>query len=174
MKLYEFLLLVLKNQADFYHDLEATYGPDITVSILERASEKAEAAPDTYDTQMGNGFWTLDPNSKLDQTDAYTELQDTIEKMKMPKAIEFYLWSYPYYRTFIESGLPLQGQFKMSKESDVHSLYEEAISKSRFFFESVGFQGEYLKRAEVTLDSSLKKFKVSLLKTAGISHLRLT
>lgn len=123
----DFLVLVLGAHGAVLQKLSESMGEDVLVEIFENIETFSE--PESKSLQ--SGFWEngsgQTPQALLRGENPYEWIEINVRKFSLPPRLEFYLWSYPYYRTLIESSCPLY--FPLASHPDVSKdLINEALA----------------------------------------------
>ncbi len=113
MTLVEFLILLLSTHSQVLQRLAAFFGEEELLELLERASDVLETTqPTTAEAPFPyEKSWFIPAPLQLAKTSPYLELEGTVREFNLPSVLEFHLWTYPFYRTLIESPLDLKMTF---------------------------------------------------------------
>jgi hypothetical protein len=129
MKLLDFVILLLKTQAETLNALFQFLGRDILLEILERASDTEEPPLPALDFHPEWLSQALCSSQAESGAQAYRQIQQAVEKLRLAPFLEFYLWSYPFYRLIIESPLDLNADFKGTHSQEAHRTL---VDKAKF------------------------------------------
>jgi hypothetical protein len=139
MRLYEFLALVLKAHAQVLKMLAEYHGTSGAVHVLEMGSSTHQPpiASVAAEAREGSIPWDL----------AFERIESSVRELALSEELESWVWTYPYYRAFVESGAaltaPLYGG--QGPRSDL-ALVEEAYA----------FAQSWLKHLELPEDAAFK------------------
>lgn len=159
MRLVDFLIHILKAQADALTALNALFGETVLTEILERAGDgERRKEPRALQLKMTG-------NSTGIEAVAYAELEDAVEKIRLPATLKFYLWSYPPYRALIES--PLELMDTIDTDGPFVDFVDEAIEQARVWVHGLGLPEPYSKSAERAIEGAWKQFRTAVLKDIG-------
>lgn len=162
--LANFLSFVLARHADGLKLLAESLSEDLLVEIIERRFED-----ETYKGMsplLAAGVWEDPEESHADVV--YEEIQTTVEKSKLPQSLEFYLWTYPYYRTWIEDQFLLDSFLK--KEEYLEPLLDEARLEWIRWLEYLGLPSAQTKSLKEVMNTRWQSEQKKSLKG---SHLKL-
>jgi hypothetical protein len=134
MTVVEFLSQLLSTQAQVLKRLEAFFGQEPLLQLLESAHEALDEEREKHPPKPWNFSknWFIPAPLQLVKTAPYIELEGAVRDQDLPEFLEFYLWAYPYYRTLIESSLDL----KMTMHPNYpvkETLCREAIEQARIW-----------------------------------------
>lgn len=130
-RVVDFLILMLKTQGEAMKRLSDLFSEDILVEAIERREARLEAAgllEEPSEFKIGDD-WIFDscPEGGTG-AECYGELEAEIRGVRFAERVEFYLWSYPHYRGYIESSIDLAA--KISDPASQASASEKAISET--------------------------------------------
>lgn len=113
-RVVDFLILMLKTQGEAMKRLSDLFSEDILAAAVERREDRIEslresgkADPNAIPFRFVE-TWISDscPSGGIG-SEHYGELEATIRAAQFSERVEFYLWSYPHYRDYIESSIDL-------------------------------------------------------------------
>ncbi|MEO5969079.1 MAG: hypothetical protein ABIQ95_04060 [Bdellovibrionia bacterium] len=126
----EFLIHILKAQAQTLHRLAAFFGEAELIEMLETMGESAEVSQLSFQMKQE---W-LPTTTGPDTPSAYLELEGAVHDMHLSSFLEFHLWAYPFYRIIIESSANLKAKIPDQPGSRVlETLVEEAIVQAQIW-----------------------------------------
>lgn len=124
----EFLIHILTAHAQTLHRLAAFFGEAELLEILETAGETSKEAPSPFELKDEWLTTTEGPETPT----AYLELEGAVHDMHLSAVLEFHLWTYPFYRLFIEKLVNLKAKIPNQQGSAVlELLVEEAIVQAK-------------------------------------------
>lgn len=132
-----------RDQTDFAID------PKINIEELEI---------DTFSAEGQNHNSDLTP---------FEELELAINKMDLSQDLENYLWTYPFYRYFIESTVELTANISPIN-GQLHQLADEAMRQAELWVQSLPLPSEDRMEATQRSRSIWLKFRSRVLKSTGI------
>ncbi|MBU6375673.1 MAG: hypothetical protein KGQ59_06730 [Bdellovibrionales bacterium] len=169
MSLSEFLAEILQAHGQVLLRLAALLGEEELLELLEQAEEMDNST---------KTLWESDTRARLvsspreSASDGLGLIQSTVLEMNLPSVLEFYVWAYPHYRAFIESGIDLS--FRIPRvtptggpsESGV-SLVEEAVSQGKEWFRKLPIHPTMASAAERAAEIPWLRFRAEVLKRVG-------
>ena len=106
MTLLEFLIQVLEAHAETLKRLDALFGEDTLVLVLERAGELEEVQAEkgilSSPPVDPSCFEEVEPSYSFPE-DPYLEVETAVRAMKLSERLTFHLWAYRHYREWVES-----------------------------------------------------------------------
>ncbi len=172
MRLVDFLILILQTHAQVLSDLSEVFGEDILMEMLEDTGEKFDEVltPSRFaqKTHADSVIW-LDSPHPHSNADAYGELEDAVQDLKMPKVLEFYLWAYPHYRAFIESALDLNSRVKSVGDGPTaEALIDEAVQNGHDWIRTFDIKTPHIRELAYKISAApWLKFRAEALKKLG-------
>ena len=103
---------------------------------------------------------------------AMAEIQSAVNALNLPEVLEFYVWAYPHYRAFMESGIDLSYRIPRitatggPSESGV-SLVEEAVAQAKDWFRKLPIHPSQAAAAERAAEIPWLRFRTEVLKRVG-------
>ena len=187
MRLVDFLILLLTAQAQTLQRLAALFGEDILLQMLENTEEpesegpegkiEGESARAKLNTVFTEAFEISGSPAKSTSRgthfqrspygNAYAELEGSIKEIPLPAVLEFHLWAYPFYRSFIESGLELESRFKNTSVEASTRFADECIAQADFWIKKLPIAQEFSTQAEHAARIPWLKFRTQVLKQIG-------
>ena len=169
MSLSEFLAEILQAHGQVLLRLAALLGEEELLELLEQAEEMDNPT---------KSLWESDTRARLVSSprgsapDGLSLIQSAVLEMNLPSVLEFYVWAYPHYRAFIESGIDLS--FRIPRvtptggpsESGV-SLVEEAVSQGKEWFRKLPIHPTMASAAERAAEIPWLRFRAEVLKRVG-------
>lgn len=165
MRLVDFLIEMLLTQAESLKQLAVLFGEEVLVQILERAGEAAPVEhrpprPEILDVWQGV-VAADDPNP-------YGELQLEIQKLNLPPRLEFFLWTYPFYRTWVEGEIPLGSRFRTPPGDAYALLLDEAALQADLWMKDLKLPAELEAPALAQIRPLWKRFRMKLLNSPRV------
>ena len=169
MRLADFLILLLQTHAQTLVKLSAFFGEENFIEILENSGETLDQSlpPSQFalNTHSDSVIW-LDSPTPTSNSNAYAELEATVQELKLPEVLEFHLWAYPHYRAFIESALDLNSKIKSTPSGD--ALIDEAIQNAQAWVRALPIHPEAVREvAYQTAATPWLRFRTEALKKLG-------
>lgn len=167
MRLVDFLILLLQAQAQTLQRLAALFGEENLVEILESAGDEP---PGREEGLAAGGFPELARMRWLDEPAPgsgafpYAELEGTVHELGLSAVLEFHLWAYPSYRSFIESPLDLNSRVRADAAS---VLIQETLAQAQAWVKKLPVAPEAGLRAERAAKVAWLKFRAEVLKRVG-------
>jgi hypothetical protein len=166
MKLADYLIQILRAHAMVLERVSALLGEDDWIEILEGIDEDLLQQLKKPDPALISADRLLAPNTP-DQSPPWMMIEGHVREFGLAARLEFYLWSYPYYRVWIES------------ELDLHS---EILRPEEWITEAIAFETQWLRllpirpqdflRVEQAVHAVHLKLRASTLERAGVPRLR--
>lgn len=110
MRLAEFLAEILTAHGQVLLRLAALIGEERLLDLLERAEELYPLADEDVETFSRWEKWLrsmLVESPGDTPSHAMAEIQSAVNALNLPEVLEFYVWAYPTYRSYIETGIKL-------------------------------------------------------------------
>lgn len=156
MRLVEFLCLMLRAHGECLSILADHLGDGMLLQILERVEDE-EIEPASHPTTPSV--------RRMPDISSYELLEAAVQSANLPIEIQFYLWSYPHYRAFIESSMDLEAQISPY-------LVEEAMEQAKAWFSRIPFPEPLRSQLEREILGPWARFHHLALKEAGKTPLR--
>jgi hypothetical protein len=122
IRLADYLTMTLQAHGDFLREIWThvqRHGLD-----QEKIMEAFEAAQEIVAPEAN-------PRKRMERGrngKPYASIGHAVNAMNLPEALEFYLWSYPYYRSWIESSADLEAPIE-----DVFDRPEDEVERARAY-----------------------------------------
>ena len=176
MRLVEFLKFLLAAHGDALKRLAALLGEDVLVSILEELPEDPRAiAP--LSRRISSAFYPPMDTSKpkepgMERTlvplsNPYQELEGAVRDLKMPAVLEFYIWAFPLYRSYIQSSLDLNARLPSPANEREMEVVEDAIQEARTWIRRLPIPPQLGLRVDQASKTAWLKFRSDVLKSLG-------
>lgn len=159
MKLVEFLIYLLEAQAQTLSRLAALFGEELFLHMLEESGDLP-----TPKLQISTQWFE---SAESPQASAYALLESSVHEFKLPAVLEFHLWAYPPYRSWIESDLHLNAKILGPGGDAGVALVEESISQANLWFRRLPIAEEFRMQAQSAAQVPWIKFRTSVLKRIG-------
>jgi len=167
MLLADYLILILQSYSHTLKQIAFYIGEDQLVFLLENQS-----APEYFFDVQG-GYLTPHPyrikkqeTTKRLPSNLYAYLESSVHEMKLQPQLEFYIWAYPPYRTWIESESDLSFWINPS-HPEVEKLANEPAFYNKRWIESLDCQNDVKIRIEHLTKNVWLKFRTEVLKSIG-------
>jgi hypothetical protein len=167
MRLVEFLILLLEAHAQSLQRLAALFGEEVLLHLLEESGDEisAKLPPPRFDPK-----WFEVP-AMMGFSSPYAELESAVHGAGLPAMLEFHLWAYPHYRSFIESEIPLDARIpgpQLSAGSDIGiRLVDEAVEQSEAWLKNLPIAPEFALQALQASHVAWLRFRTLALKRVG-------
>lgn len=129
---------VLRTQAELLKSLEASYGEDGAIELLESAEPTEALQALEEEVLRAEWFEPLSAASEEEATaqgaSAYAELEQFARDLGLQERLEFHLWAFPGYRLLVESALPLTSTLR-ARDAKLDPPAEVMRLLQRFFEE---------------------------------------
>ncbi len=168
MRLVDFLILLLGAHAETLKRLGAFFGEEELVNLLEDAGEANEAAlpPTKVSSVRAPIVWRDEPTPRSNAS-AYAELEGNVREFDLPEVLEFHLWAYPPYRTYIESAINLGAKLAPGGGESGVSLVEEACRQAEEWVKTLGIPPAVAAAAYKAAHVPWLRFRTETLKKMG-------
>lgn len=163
MRLVDYLIFLLKAQAETLRNLHDLFGERVFLAILENAGEREKVQSQDEEKKP---IWLPCACTPSGQS-PYEELQDAVRDFKLPEVLEFYLWAYPHYRMFIESSLDLNSCLEGSNLELATALVDDAIKHGHAWIDQLPLPPEFKTKAMGEAKGPWLKFRTDVLKIIG-------
>ncbi|MGE0614719.1 MAG: hypothetical protein AB7P04_03685 [Bacteriovoracia bacterium] len=163
MKLCEFLTLLLRTQGRVLQELLATCGEGRLAQLLR--DNEVTARISVQGLQLVHG-----PMSYQGHGEGFAMIEQTVTDLALPEEIEFHLWSYPFYRAFIESELGLDSTIRNDKANELSALLDEAIASAHHWGEClVPKDGDaaLARKVQAVVSQNYLRFRTDFLRKTG-------
>lgn len=171
MRLVDFLINLLNAHADTLKQLREILTEEGLIEILENALVNTQEIENpSLEPKPTNLIWFTRPNSpsSFSPSTAYTELENAVRTLNLPPILEFYLWSYPHYRAFIESPLDLNSQIQGNDSHAAIALVNEAMDQAKSWIRKLHLHPEVSKSAEIASQAAWTRFRTRVMKRVGL------
>lgn len=172
MRVCDFLAMVLQTQGEVLKELllslpEWELSQDDFMEALERAHETPEipVASPMQPTHSGLAVQAGKRKSPP-KGQAYQVIAHTVTALKLPEWLEFYVWSYPFYRNLIESDIDIQAPMSHAV-ADPATTVEAARSAGERWVLGLGLPPERSKIIEDLAQESWLRFRAQALRGIG-------
>jgi hypothetical protein len=164
MRLVDFLIQLLGAQAKTLQRLAALFGEEALLEILENAGEILE---EKLPRPQISPQW-FEPAPSKEKASPYQELEGAVKELNLSAVLEFHLWAYPFYRTLIESSIPLNSRIKNRGSHTGEHLVELALLQSQAWVKLLPLRPSVALRAERATSVPWLRFRAEALKQIGI------
>ncbi len=181
MRLCEFLAELLQAHGQVLLRLAALLGEEELLELVEQAEELHSDRP-TGDlataVRESEAQWERQTRARLvsspgdTASDGMFLIQSAVHEMNLPSVLEFYVWAYPHYRAFIESGIDLSYRIPRitatgaPSESGV-TLVEEAVAQAKDWFRRLPIHPSQAAAADRAAEIPWLRFRAEVLKRVG-------
>ncbi len=163
MKLFEFLTHVLSAHAHTLQRLAAFFGEEEFLEILELAGDSP--ANELSSFHLDPDWFTS--SKAVDQSSAYQNLEGTVNDFKLSAVLEFHLWTYPFYRSIIESSINLNSDIRLSKDHVDEGIIQQAVTEAKNWVKSLPLSPDLSRQAEQIAITPWVRFRSEVLKKMG-------
>ncbi len=165
MRLVDFLIHLLEAHAGTLNRLAALLGEDSLTELLEMSGESRVRDDRKLLLHQEPQYF----NKTLPQKSAsvYAELESAVRSFNLAPTLEFHLWTYPYYRAYIESSLDLNAALSSHGEAGIGRLADEAFLDARAWARTLPLSPDLAKQADHAAEVPWIKFRAALLKKTG-------
>ncbi len=176
MRLVEFLKILLQAHGETLQRLAALLGEDALVVILEDLPEDPRAVTPLSRRIQSAFLPPQDPSKPKERdmertlvplTNPYQELEGAVREMKLPAVLEFYIWTFPLYRTYIEGPLNLNSRLPCPPNERVLEVVEDAMQESRNWVRRLPVPPHLGLRVDQASKTPWLKFRSEVLKNLG-------
>lgn len=174
MRLYEFLAFILEAHGQTLRALSEFMCEDTCLEILEQAGDLNSDSDGVVRPALAAGETPFFPEKKegyrpiLGGFSPYGFIEGTVRELGLPEVLEFHLWSYPGYRKFVESKLPLETVFDGAHAEEV---IREAREAELAWFRSLPIQIPVSVELEKMLAQPWLRFRTQVMQRCGIRTL---
>jgi len=179
MRLAEFLSEILSAHGQVLLRLAALIGEDALLELLERAEELYPSGDEDIESFEKWEAWLKErlvhsPGESSSQ--AMAEIQSAVTELHLPEVLEFYVWAYPTYRAYVETGLNLALRIPRLSATGGPSesgaqLTEDALLRAQEWFKRLPLPSTHAAAAERAAEIPWLRFRAEVLKRVGIRPL---
>lgn len=163
MRLAEFLVSILQAHAQTLQRLAALFGEEELIEIIENAGDlfPSELKPEWVES--------LDPpaSGAPSASSAYSELEGSVQELNLSPILEFYLWAYPTYRSFIESELDLNARIRGSGTPIGVDMVDTAVEQAEHWIRHLRLPAAQSQLATRAAHVPWLRFRTEVLKRIG-------
>lgn len=165
MRWVDFLVQVLKTQGRTLQRLSVLYGEDTLIEWMEAAGDEM-ATPDL--TFQIESSWLLPAQPTQSTFSPLEALEQAARETELSAVLEFYLWTYPYYRTLVESPIDLRAEIQLKKNPEfIGHIVDEAVTQAKLWLEQLRLPVRIRDQAEKASLVLWVRFRSDALKLAG-------
>ena len=171
MRLVDILISLLEAHAQTLQSLATLVGEERLLRLLEEAGELDQ---DYLTSPLPKPEW-FDPPMSSSDAGSYTELEGAVREFGLPEVLEFNLWAYPPYRSFVESDFPLESRVRMNSnkgEKREIEWIEEIVNSAQTWIRRLPLPSEISTQAERAAEIPWLRFRATVLKRIGKRPLR--
>ena len=166
MRLVEFLILLLEAHAETLKRLAALFGEENLVHLLELAGEE-EVTEDEPPEEIPIDLTLFESPAPASPSAPYTELEGAVRELNLPAVLEFHLWAYPIYRSFIESPLDLNARIPGPGGDAGIRLVDQAIAEAEVWVKRLPMADLVRNQAERAAHVPWLRFRTTTLRRIG-------
>jgi hypothetical protein len=169
MRLVDFLIAMLEAHAQTLQRLAALLGEEILIELLESCGEEdsdSDGKADTPPPLELKPEW-LDTAAPFSESSAYGELEGAVSELKLSAMLEFHLWAYPNYRSWIESPLPLNTRIRGTGSEAGITLVDDAVANAEAWIKKLPLPPSISQQAERAAQIPWLRFRTLVLKRIG-------
>lgn len=177
MRLSEFLAEILTTHGQVLLRLAAMLGEEELLELIEKA-EELHPTPAPHEGEEPGSQWEKWLRERLTHSPgdtpshAMAEIQGAVSDLNLPEVLEFYVWAYPPYRAYVETGIdlslriPRQGATGAPSESGLQ-LTEDAVERAKHWFRRLPIASTMAPAAERVVEVPWLRFRSEVLKRVG-------
>jgi hypothetical protein len=175
VRLSEFLAEILTAHGQVLLRLAALLGEEEFLELLEKAEELYPSGDEDIASFEKWEAWLKDrlvPSPGDTPSSAMAEIQSSVTAIQLPEVLEFYVWAYPTYRAYVETGLslalriPRQSPTGAPSESGLQ-LVEDAVRRAQEWFKRLPLPSQVAATAERAAEIPWLRFRSEVLKRVG-------
>jgi hypothetical protein len=155
VRLVQFLILVLETHAQSLQRLAAFFGEEVLFELLEMQEDEPRRLP------VNKGYFKPAVEKGV-SGQAYGELESAVRAMKLHPVLEFHVWAYPFYRSYIESEIDLNSMAETGT-----AIVDEAIAEAKNWIHQLPLPPAFAAQAERAAEIPWVKFRANALKKIG-------
>lgn len=173
MRLVDFLVLLLRAQAETLKRLGAFFGEETLVTMLEDAGESfddrrlAGLEPEKFARSSVASVAWIESSASHSGGNAYAELEGTMHELGLPEVLEFHLWAYPHYRAAIESAIDLNARLPAGGGETGMVLIEEAVAAAEAWTKMLAIPPAVAAAASKAASTPWIRFRTEAMKKMG-------
>ncbi len=174
MRLAEYLIHLLEAHAQTLQRLAALFGEAALVEILETSGEEQEKlAAQAQEVLTAVRIKRFEPNPAwFDNAlpggySPYLEIESAVRDFNLPAMLEFHLWAYPHYRSFVESPLDLNSRIQGPGGEAGVALVDEAVAQAQAWVRGLHIPPALGLQAERAAHMPWLRFRTHVLKRIG-------
>jgi hypothetical protein len=167
VRLVEFLISMLEAHALTLQRLAAFFGEERLLEMLEEAGEAQDTGASETPPPLIEAEWLDQATAFTSHASAYAELESAVHDFKLPAVLEFHLWAYPYYRSFIESPLDLNSRIRSNGGEAGTLLVNDAITQAEAWIKRLPIPPAVSQQAERAAQIPWLRFRTNTLKKIG-------
>jgi hypothetical protein len=167
VQLVDFLMQLLQTHGKALQRLAAFFGEEVLLHLLEDAGERLENEPVAF--RVDSSWFEAParvPSKSLGRS-PYSELEGAVQELNLPSVLEFYLWTYPFYRKLIEGPHHLRSQLRGPSHPGAALLTEGALEYAKLWIKQVVVSPEFAAQAERSALTPWLRFRAEFLKKMG-------
>lgn len=175
MRLAEFLSEILSAHGQVLLRLAALVGEDDLLELLERAEELYPSGDEDIESFEKWEKWLKErlvhaPGESSSQ--AMAEIQSAVTELHLPEVLEFYVWAYPTYRAYVETGVSLALRIPRLSATGGPSesgaqLTEDTLLRAKEWFKRLPLPSTLAPAAERAAEIPWLRFRAEVLKRVG-------
>lgn len=163
MSLSGFLALVLQAYAHTLQRLAAVLGDKELCSILnETENMHTTARPKTLNILCNVNQST----TELDEH-PFNHIEKAVTAVNLSEQLVFHVWSYPYYRAFVESSVMLDTSIQVPGTENGTELVEEAVNTAMGWINAMAIPPSLKNAANEAAKEPWLQFRTKTLKMLG-------
>jgi hypothetical protein len=170
MKLYEFLSLTLESQGEVLGEIYEGLGPD-SVSLFENFGMEPhptllpKTLPALIRLTQSSSESPFDPN-------VFDRLEHSVQNSRLSERLQDVLWTYPYYRAWIESSVPLTQSLGADSGISTEALIEDCVNSGETWALMLPVPEHYRAATDAIARHAWVRFRARALKRLGFDRLR--
>lgn len=178
----DFLILMLTTQGEAMKRLSDLFSEDILAEAVERRESRIEALNEAGKTDPNATPFRFEESWISDScpeggagSEHYGELEASVRAARFSERIEFYLWSYPHYRSYIESSIDLGAKLVLPKGSNAEPIpmIEDAVERGLEWLRSLEIAEPFASQVQKHVAPVWTSFRAEALRRFGRNRLKL-
>jgi hypothetical protein len=182
MRLVDFLIALLEAHAQALHGLGALLGEEELIEAIDAMDGAPAVVQDATEarafvTRIASEYAILKAEDRIPNLssailtgssgDPYRLLEGAVRGFNLTPVLEFYLWTYPLYRAYIECSLPLDWVIPSPGTDLGTRMVEDAVVRAERWMQLLMLPRPIAMRAEQYSRVPWLKFRANALKRAG-------
>jgi hypothetical protein len=167
MRLVEYLIHLLEAHAQTLQRLAALLGESTLVEILESTGEEMEQNTAVGGASEAAAIARWFEDALPSGYSPYIEIEGAVREFNLPAMLEFHLWAYPHYRSFVEGPLDLNSRIQGPGGDAGLALVDEAVAQAQAWVRALHLPPALGLQAERAAHMPWLRFRTNVLKRIG-------